>query len=158
MQSLDNVYQIIKRSYIWFMVLSFMLLVWSLAQQAPEGVYSSQFTFRYVMEMTSILLACAMIPLSLKLFHLFIEKRIQKLNLQEALGSYLKWNLLRLLMLLLPIISGCLTHVWCRTSNNVMSSTGFLVMVIALIAASFCAPNKERMKADLNLEDEQPQD
>ncbi len=153
MQNLDDVYQTIKRSYIWFLVFSFLLLVWSLFQQDPSGAHSADYPFRYVMEMASILLVCVMVPLSLKLFHLFVAKRIQKMNLQEALGSYLKWSLLRLLMLLLPVIAGCLTHVLCRPDNNVMSSTGFLVMVVALIAASFCVPSKERMKSDLNLDD-----
>lgn len=111
------------------------------------GVYAGDAATEYALETFSILITIALVPLSLKLFSVKMEKKIQQVQLQKALVLYQKWSTIRLMILALVTYLNIL--IYYLTLNNI----GGLCALIALTASVFCLPSERRVGEELQLND-----
>ena len=101
----------------------------------------------FYMETITILLTVISVPLALKLFAWILQKRINQVELQEAMQEYRKWSLVRLILLFVPVLAGLATYYF------TFSTTGALCAAIALTASLFCVPTEESVKRELKIVD-----
>lgn len=111
------------------------------------GVYAGDAVMEYALGTFSILMTIALVPLSLKLFSVIMEKKIQHVQLQKALVLYKKWSIIRLMILALVTYLNLL--IYYLTLNNI----GGLCALIALTASVFCLPSERRVSEELQLND-----
>lgn len=102
----------------------------------------------YVLQTATVLLTLCLIPVSLKMFGMALEKRVRPLPLPEALRSYLRWSEIRLAMLAVVVMIGLTVY------HSTLSSIGGLCALVGLLATLFCLPGEERLRSELNLNDE----
>ena len=58
----------------------------------------------YVAQLTGVLLAICLIPMSLRIFNLSLTKYIKNLNIEKALKSYRRWSEVRIILLLVVAV------------------------------------------------------
>lgn len=110
-----------------------------------DGAYAGIPKVEYCLETAGILCAVILIPLSLKWFSLALVKRIRRLALLEALGSYRRWSELRLSLLAIVVWGNLL--VYYLTLNNI----GGLCALMGLTASFFCWPGVKRVMHELDI-------
>ncbi|MCD8309667.1 MAG: hypothetical protein LUB83_00410 [Prevotellaceae bacterium] len=113
--------------------------VGSLAEERRAG---------YWVQSVVILLTAACIPLALKLFAWALLRRVNRVSLDKALPLYLRWSAIRLLLLLLPTLTGVLSY------YLFLNNAGLLCAMMALVASLFCVPGKGRLRKELHIEKE----
>ncbi len=113
-----------------------------------EGALAHDGRLCYVLQTATVLLTLCLIPVSLKMFGMALEKRVRPLPLPEALRSYLRWSEIRLAMLAVVVMIGLTVY------HSTLSSIGGLCALVGLLATLFCLPGEERLRSELNLDDE----
>lgn len=113
-----------------------------------EGALAHDGRLCYVLQTATVLLTLCLIPVSLKMFGMALEKRVRPLPLPEALRSYLRWSEIRLAMLAVVVMIGLTVY------HSTLSSIGGLCALVGLLATFFCLPGEERLRSELNLDDE----
>lgn len=113
-----------------------------------EGALAHDGRLCYVLQTATVLLTLCLIPVSLKMFGMALEKRVRPLPLPESLRSYLRWSEIRLAMLAVVVMIGLTVY------HSTLSSIGGLCALVGLLATLFCLPGEERLRSELNLNDE----
>ena len=65
-----------------------------------EGVLVGNARAEYIAQLTGVLLAICLIPMSLRIFNLSLTKYIKNLDIENALKSYRRWSEVRIILLL----------------------------------------------------------
>lgn len=112
----------------------------------PQGTLIDNAQADYTMQVSGILLAVSMIPLSLRLFSLSLTRYVQHLSLPDAMKSYRRWSEVRLALLFAAALFNFSAY-YCT-----LNTTGLLCGGMVLVASLFCVPGRERMLSELNLE------
>lgn len=115
----------------------------------PQGILVGDTRADYILQVSGILLAIGLIPLSLRLFSLSLTKYIKQLALTEALKSYRRWNEVRIGLLLTAGLTNLSIYYW------TLNTTGLLCAGMVFVASMFCIPGRERMLNELDLQDKQ---
>lgn len=115
----------------------------------PQGILVGDARTDYILQVSGILLAVGLIPLSLRLFSLSLTKYIKQLALAEALKSYRRWNEVRIGLLLTAGLTNLSIYYW------TLNTTGLLCAGMVFVASMFCIPGRERMLNELDLQDKQ---
>lgn len=110
-----------------------------------NGFWADEARASYWAESITILLTAFCVPLSLKLFARVL-RRIDNLSIEQALRCYLRWSVVRLVWLMLPLVAGLFTY------YATFSHTGLLCALIALTASLFCCPGDRRLRSELHIE------
>lgn len=138
-----------RTAFVYFWLLPVLLVILGETGGTWVGRYAGDTHATYLAETVTILLAAICIPLSLKVFSWMLAKKIDVVNIQEALRLYTLWSGVRLALLSLPVVSGFLTY------YMMMSHTGVLCALCALTASLFCIPSEERMRRELHIQKEE---
>lgn len=140
----------LRIEYGLFWIACLMLVVLYEWDILPQGVLAGDARMEYVLEVAGILMAVALIPLSLRLFSLSLTKYVRRLALEQALKSYRRWNEVRIALLAVPALLNLSVYYW------TLDTTGLLCGGMVLVAALFCIPTRERLLDELDLHDVNP--
>lgn len=110
-----------------------------------EGVLIGDDSAMYVAQLTGVLLAICLIPMSLRIFNLSLTKYIKTLNIENALKSYRRWSEVRIILLLVVAVFNISLYYW------TMDNTGLLCGGMAVLASMFCIPGRKRILSELDL-------
>lgn len=110
-----------------------------------EGVLIGNDSAMYVAQLTGVLLAICLIPMSLRIFNLSLTKYIGTLDIENALRSYRRWSEVRIILLLVVAVFNISLYYW------TMDNTGLLCGGMAVLASMFCIPGRKRILSELNL-------
>lgn len=135
----------VEYALLW--IISFALVIIFEAGLLPYGQFADDPRMGYVIETLAVLLAIALIPLSLNLFRIALVKRIRQYALADALKAYRAWSRVRLGLLAVIAFGGIV--VYYLTMNNI----GGLCALMALTASFFCWPGEKRLMQELDLMD-----
>lgn len=116
------------------------------------GVYAGNAMMEYIFGTVAILVTIALVPFSLKLFSIQMEKKVVKAELERALALYQKWSTVRLMVLV--FVTYLNVFIYYMTLNNI----GGLCALIGLTASVFCLPSHKRMCEELHLTDKKEND
>ncbi|MGI6218943.1 MAG: hypothetical protein ACOYJE_03645 [Bacteroidaceae bacterium] len=111
----------------------------------PVGLWEHEDQLLYYMQVVGVLVALALIPFSLKFFHVQVGK-LQRLaeHPETMLRRYVFFSYLRIGGLAFPILFNLILY---YLSLN--KAPGFMAL-ITLLATIFCIPSEERLKYELN--------
>lgn len=138
----------VKLSYLLFWMFPLLFLLAGELGGAWVGFYAADVKVVYLAETLVILLTALCVPASLKIFARKLSRQIDRATLPQALRLYVRWSMVRLFMLSLPVIGGFSAY------YVTMSSKGMLCALIALTASLFCLPGEERLRRELHIEKE----
>ena len=138
----------LKRSYIALWLIPVVYIILGETDAIPVGALVDDVRGSYFMESISILLMAVSVPLSLKLFSLVLNKKIDTYTFPVALMRYAQWSLVRMAVLEMAILF-CLTSYYLT-----LSSTGVLCAFIGLAASLFCMPSEKKLNEELHIESE----
>lgn len=131
-----------KCAFIAYWLLPVALLVAGESGDCWVGMYAGDELFTFYAETAEILLLAVCVPVAFKLFVRMLDK-INRESLPKALRLYLRWVVVRLLLLLLPVLAG--EAVYYLT----LSTTGMLCSFMGLAASFFCLPGEGRLRNEL---------
>lgn len=134
--------------YMLFWLLPVFIVAAYETNMLPVGIYAGDPKMQYVLETTGILIAIICVPVALKLFSVVLKKKIDRVNLPEAMHKYFFWSGVRLCILEVAILCNALVYYF--TLSNVGSFCG----LIALTASFFCLPGEKRLREELNISGE----
>lgn len=147
-EQIQRTVSLLKRQLFIFWLVPVMFTLASELDAGWVGLYASQVQAVYVAETLSILLAALCVPLSLKLFARQLTHQIDQASLPQALRLYVRWSAIRLVLLEMPVMVGFFTY------YGLLSSKGLLCALIALTASLFCLPGEQRLRRELQIEQE----
>ena len=150
-EQIQKTIKILKAAYVAVWALPVCFIVLSETDLIPVGALVGDMSGRYFMETACILLAALSVPLSLKLFSLVLNKKIDTYTFPVALSRYKVWSLMRLSILEGSILF-CLTGYYLT-----MSSTGVLCAFIGLTGTLFCIPTEKKLYEELHIGPEPPE-
>lgn len=110
-----------------------------------EGVLVGNARAEYIAQLTGVLLAICLIPMSLRIFNLSLTKYIKNLDIENALKSYRRWSEVRIILLLVVAVFNISLYYW------TMDTTGLLCGGMAVLATMLCVPGRKRMLSELDL-------
>ena len=110
-----------------------------------EGTLIGDSRAVYIAQLTGVLLAICLIPMSLRIFNLSLTKYIRNLDIDRALKSYRRWSEVRIILLLVVAVFNISLYYW------TMDTTGLLCAAMAVLASMFCVPGKKRLLSELDL-------
>lgn len=135
----------LKSEYAVFWILCVLLVVLYEVDLLPQGIWVGDVRMEYILEVTGILMAIALIPLSLRVFNLSLTRYVRQLPLEEALKSYRRWSEVRLAMMLAPALFNLSVYYW------TLDTTGLLCGGMVLVSSLFCIPGRKRLLVELDL-------
>ena len=142
----QNIKRVSRRISAWFYgvwIGSGLLVALFESGCLPVGSLAGEDMWVYCLQTLGVLLALALIPASLKFFHVRL-RRLRGLHEPErALQAYARLSALRIGGLALPIFYNLVLY---YLSLN--KAPGFLVL-ITLLATIFCIPGEARLKYEL---------
>mgnify|MGYP003374269686 CR=1 FL=1 len=138
----------VRLNYLLFWALPLLCLLAGELGGGWVGLYAADVKAVYLAETLIILLAALCVPASLKLFAWMLDRQIDRATLPHALTLYVRWSVVRLLLLSLPVVGGLLIY------YAMLSSKGLLCALIALTASLFCLPGEGRLRSELHIEKE----
>lgn len=100
--------------------------------------------FDFCVDVVLILMMIISVPLALRLFSLNTQRSLRRMDKDEALSSYHRWSLVRLLLLWFCAEAGVLVYFL------LMDDKGIFCACIALVATFFCVPSARKVKRFLN--------
>ena len=124
-----------------------VVLTWILGEfdVIPNGALAARGQqFEFYVDVALILLTIVSVPLALRLFSLNTQRSLRRMDKDEALSSYHRWSLVRLLLLWLCAEAGVLVYFL------LMDDKGILCACIALVATFFCVPSARKVKQFMN--------
>lgn len=147
---MEEIKHLVKKQRFEYALLWAVSAVTALCFEAgwlPDGICAGDARAEYALETAGILLAVALIPLSLKLFSLAVVKKIRKLPLREALKAYGRWSRIRLSMLAAAVWANLLVY------YLTLHAAGGLCALMGLTASLFCLPGEKRAEEELEAGD-----
>lgn len=138
----------LKTIFIIFWVLPVIGVIIGETGEEWVGLYAGDVSMAYYAETLIILLTAVCVPVSLKLFAVVMNKKIDKVTISHALRLYWIWGCIRMLLLFLPVATGFVIY------YLMLSNTGALCALIALTASLFCLPSEERLRKELHIDKE----
>lgn len=146
-KQIKKLVQILQTEYWIFITITILFGLSYEMGWIPEGIYAGDVRMQYIWGTAGILTALLIVPLSLKLFSIVMNKKINNLPLQSAIKSYKMWSEIRLLML--AIVTFFNIFVYYSTLDNI----GGLCALIGITASVFCLPSKKKLKEELSITD-----
>lgn len=145
-EKINSLLKVLKIEYIlmWLLVLAVIVLYET--DILLQGTMVGNAKAEYMSQLTGVLLTICLIPVSLRMFGLFLTKYIKTLAIEAALRSYRRWSEIRILMLFVTAFFNISMYYW------TMDITGLMCGGMALIASLFCIPGKERLMSELDLD------
>lgn len=113
----------------------------------PSGILMQGDLTLYYLQSVGILLALILIPVSLKLFHVRLQK-IKLLPLQQAVNGYFFLSLARIAALMVPAVFNLLLYYFS------LNTAPAFVALITMMATIFCLPGERRMHDELDLNED----
>ena len=133
---------------MWLLALAIVLLYETGVME--EGTWAHDGRICYVLQTVTILLTLCLIPVSLKMFSAVLNKRVLPLeNAESKLLSYLHWSEVRLALMAIVALIGLSVY------YTTLSSIGGLCALVGLLASLFCLPGEEKVKNELNLNNDE---
>lgn len=151
-ERIESLLRILKVEYTLMWILVIVTVIMYEADVLPQGTMVGNSTAEYVAQLTGVLLTICFIPMSLRMFGLFISRYVKTLALDRALKSYRRWSEIRIIMLFATVLFNISLYYW------TMDITGLLCGGMGVIAALFCIPGKERMMSELDMGNNQEQE
>ena len=127
---------------VWILALAFVAL--NECGVLTQGAYAGDASMKYILQTIGILLACALLPASLRSYGKALL-RLRELPLQEALVSYRQWNEIRLAMLFVPAILNLSIH------YQTLESSCLFCACMMMVGTLFCIPTRNRLMNELDL-------
>lgn len=149
-EKIKETVRILKRSHLVFWLIPVCWVVLGEIDVIPVGQLVDNVRVVYLLQATCILLAAICTPLSLKLFSLVLSRKIDTYTFPIALERYLLWSFVRLGLLELAVCVGLFSYYF------TLNSTGALCALIGLTASFFCWPSEKRLREDLHIANESP--
>lgn len=128
--------------YIGFIILLIILFQSGIIL---EGAYADDFKMQYILQTIGILTTITIVPFSLKIFSVKLNKVIKEADLEKALRLYMYWGYVRLMMLALVTYLNII--IYYMTLNNI----GGLCALIGITASVFCLPGEKKLREEMNL-------
>ena len=147
-KALDKLVLRLRIEYILFWALTLLMVALYETGCIAEGAFVGNGQMEYVMQLLSVLITVALIPLSLKIFSVAQKQIVTKKTLTEAMASYLRWSEVRLFLLLSAVIFNVTAY------YAILDNTGLFCAAMALLASLFCIPEKKHIYQDLELDSE----
>lgn len=135
----------LKTQYLLFWLLPILLVAGYESNLMPVGVYADDPAMQYALETAAILITLICVPLALKLFNLVLRKKIDRMELNEALRKYTLWSGLRLGILGVALLVNIVIY------YSTLSNVGSFCALIVLTASLFCLPGGKRLREELNV-------
>ena len=133
---------------VWLLSLGIVVLYETGVME--EGTWAHDVRICYVLQTLTILLTLCLIPVSLKMFSAVLNKRVLPLeNAESKLLSYLHWSEVRLALMAIVALIGLSVY------YSTLSSIGGLCALVGLLASLFCLPGEEKVKNELNLNNDE---
>jgi len=110
-----------------------------------EGAYADDFNMQYILQTIGILTTIALVPFSLKIFSVKLNKVIKEADLAKALKLYQYWGNVRLMIL--AFVTYLNIIIYYMTLNNI----GGLCALIGITASVFCLPGEKKLREEMNL-------
>lgn len=140
--------RLLQLSWIYSYALLFVIIMFfEVIYPTSKGVLAKSGASLYVVDSFCILLSLICIPLSLSLYNKRMINLLPKKQLIKAIKLHVKWNYIRLTMLMIPA--------WLNLMIYYLSTkdTGLWTMGIVIIATSFCYPTRKKIEYELNIND-----
>lgn len=134
-----------KISYVVFWLLPVSVVVAGECGSGWVGFCADNVQTTYLAETLVILLTACCVPVSLKLFSWMLVKKIDEASVEVALKLYARWSTIRLILLELPALAGCVAY------YLMLSNKSILCALIALTASLFCLPGEGRLRNELKI-------
>lgn len=148
----EQIKRVARRLKITFIAFWLLPVIWIIVGETGGnwvGMYAANVRGTYFAETLCILLAAICVPVSLKLFAWVLTRKIDLVALPEALRLYSLWSIVRLLILVLPVMTGFAVY------YLMLSNKGVLCAFIALTASLFCLPGEVRLRKELHINKEE---
>jgi hypothetical protein len=129
--------------YVFYIAIAILLVVQS--DIILEGTYAGDFGMQYILETIGILTTIALVPLSLKVFSVKLNKKIKMAGFENALKLYRQWSSVRLMII------AFITYLNIMIYYMTLNSIGGLCALIGLTASIFCLPGERKLREELNL-------
>lgn len=138
--------RVLKIEYGVFILLPVLLSIFYELDWLPAGYYADDGRMQYILGTTGILLALALVPLSLKLFNFGPVKRIKEMPLERAIRRYKACCSLRTGMLEAVVLTNIAFY------YLTLQNTGLLCAFIGIVASFFCIPGENRIRQELDFD------
>lgn len=130
-------------AYLWFAALLIVILG-ETGGFNLTGAYADNVRAVYFTETVVILLTACCVPAALKLFAWVKSKKIDvNASTEQAIGQYVMWSSVRILLLALPVILGIIGYYLMQSSSSILCTC------IAFTASLFCIPSEKQLRKDL---------
>lgn len=137
---IKNLFQLRIIYFIVWVVPIILALTYKLIFFGKERYLVNNLASTYILSTISIFLSLGIIYIALKTFKFsFISKSLQKNKKEQQLRIYIKWNIIRYILLLGIIIFDLFVYFY--TSNK----SGLFCAIITLISATFCYPTEKEI-------------
>jgi hypothetical protein len=131
--------------YAFYITIAILLVVLYQSDIILEGTYAGDFGMQYILETIGILTTIALVPLSLKIFSVKLNKKIKMAGFENALKLYRQWSSVRLMII------AFITYLNIMIYYMTLNSIGGLCALIGLTASIFCLPGERKLREELNL-------
>ena len=145
-KKIESLLRILKIEYSLMWILIFAVVASYEADLLPQGAVVGNARAEYLVQLTGVLMAICLIPMSLRMFGLFITRYVRNLDIEKALKSYRRWSEVRIIMLFVTAFFNISMYYW------TMDITGLLCGGMALVASLFCIPGRKRLMSELDLD------
>ncbi len=139
--------------FVTFLLLISCIVIIGYSDLFPYGTYTGKTNANasFVLNTVAVCISFVAVWLSIKLFTLYTEKNIKKLNFDSALHTYHIWSNIRLFILFITIAFDLIVYFLTLEDTCL-----FFAVVILLISFIYCVPSKsklidywEKMKDDI---------
>jgi len=144
-KQIKAVNRIMQTQYGLYIGITILLIVLFQSGIILEGAYAADFEMQYILETIGILTTIALVPFSLKVFSMKLNKVIKEAELQKALKLYQYWSNVRLMIL--AVVTFLNIFIYYMTLNSI----GGLCALIGITASVFCLPGEKKLREELNL-------
>lgn len=131
--------------YAFYITIAILLAGLYQSDLIMEGTYAGDFGMQYILDTIGILTTIALVPLSLKIFSVKLNKKIKMAGFENALKLYRQWSSVRLMII------AFITYLNIMIYYMTLNSIGGLCALIGLTASIFCLPGERKLREELNL-------
>ena len=146
---IKNTVLLLGVSFVFFWAVAVVLVILGETDVFATGLYATDERMAYMLNSVCIILTAVCIPIPLKLFQVILKRFIDKLSFPAALRNYVIFNILRLVIIFIPVYFGFIVY------YLVLEKTGYFCAIIGLIASLFCAPGKDRLRREFYLTEQE---
>lgn len=146
-EQINKLKNLLQGEFILVWILALVFVVLNECGILTQGTYAEDASMKYILQTVGILLACAMLPISLRSYSKVLL-HIREFPLQKAFASYRRWNEIRLAMLFVPAILNLSIH------YQTMESSCLFCACMMMSGMFFCIPTRNRIMNELDLSEE----